>query len=173
VIQAAPERGTEPPTQARGLHRLAINASCERGGLSAWLICWRRTEVRCHSWTKVLAKELSLSFHRLDLLAPSRQIETLLAAVEADRSGIFWGGSFDQTKAKQSDVVIELPSEVIGFHGRATRPFPICWRAPSARATSTSSGSARASTSDRTRPGEPRLGPSIASATMPLWSRPG
>jgi hypothetical protein len=41
-----------------------------------WAIFWR---------------DRNLKFHRFDLVAPSRQVETLLAEVDADRTGIFWG----------------------------------------------------------------------------------
>jgi hypothetical protein len=36
-------------------------------------------------------RDRNLKFHRFDPLPPSPQIETLLAAVEEDHSGIFWG----------------------------------------------------------------------------------
>jgi hypothetical protein len=36
-------------------------------------------------------RDRNLRFHRLDLLAPSRWIEDLLAEVDADSTGIFWG----------------------------------------------------------------------------------
>jgi len=36
-------------------------------------------------------RDRNLEFHRFDPLPPSPQIETVLAAVDDDHSGIFWG----------------------------------------------------------------------------------
>ncbi len=36
-------------------------------------------------------RDRNLTFHRYDPLAPSASIEELLAAVDADTTGIFWG----------------------------------------------------------------------------------
>lgn len=36
-------------------------------------------------------RDRNSKFHRFDLLAPSRQIEALMAEVDADSTGIFWG----------------------------------------------------------------------------------
>ncbi|MGQ0826010.1 MAG: DUF3024 domain-containing protein [Actinomycetota bacterium] len=98
-------RNDRLPERARGSIRYELDVAdrhvtvleCRPPWRPEYGLEWTRFPIVRFHYTKVRGewatfwRDRNLEFHRFELIAPSRQIEVLLADVDEDRSGIFWG----------------------------------------------------------------------------------